>query len=67
MASARNEQNGRLAALQYCGRGVAEEQGLARPERDAEHDQVVTAALGGLEDRIFGGDIEAERGPMRKS
>src|SRR5262245_56400700 len=61
LASACYEQNGRFATLEHRGRGVAEEQSLARPARDAEHDQIVAAAFGGLEDRIFGGDIEAER------
>ena len=36
------------------------------PPGDADHDQIVAAAVGLLEDRIFGRDIDAERGAQTR-
>ena len=59
---AREEQDRGVGAFEHRGGHVAEEQGFALAPGDAEHDKVVTAPLGFLEDGVLGGDIDAQRG-----
>src|SRR4029453_6365524 len=52
---ARHEQQRPLRFLEQRGRGVAEEKSFARSAADAEHHQIVIAALELAEDRLVGG------------
>src|SRR5262245_39266818 len=59
--SARHEQQRPLRFVEQRGRGVAEEKSFARSAADAEHHQIVIAALELGEDRLVGGPLRYDR------
>src|SRR4029450_5881882 len=59
--SACHEQQRPLRFLEQRGRGVAEEKSFARSAANAEHHQIVIAALELAEDRLVGGRLRYDR------